>query len=423
MALQGRPNLLIIPGNEATSHDPYLVSPAPPRLLHLTGSAYASVLASFANMCNSTARLRSFVSRVYDLAFQTLTPGNRKDGGISRPSWLSSVFRKCRTLEALAEAIDAQLQGLLNWCASAEETLILAQAGHSPDSVVASLLSLENIVMKEWGAPMGAFVSLLANVGFEGQDYAAVMHRASATLAKRILDDLLAAAHRAWIQGESAIAKMLMSAFIVAAEPIWRLSLGWMRDGPRLLASFAGPVIGQQDHGSVDAEFFVEDNELPFLDPDFWKDGFVLRTEETGQGEQVLVPDFLLTSAQQILGAGKAVALLRVLGVGKDHASPALLAAQAKLAELGSLEELVAQRSPHGLLAHQRVVAENVEETLKPYCFAVQGELARQVIQGCDVWTHLQALENLFFMRRGDVAGRFADALFSRVGILISPSL
>lgn len=87
---------------------------------------------------------------------------------------------------------------------------------------------------------------------------------------------------------------------------------------------------GNQDEGKLDDEFFIESSGLGLgmmgsglLDPDFWKEGYTLRegvefasSETVGQEIRTrAIPMFLEHVAEPVLGAGKAVSLLRVLGI------------------------------------------------------------------------------------------------------------
>ena len=41
--------------------------------------------------------------------------------------------------------------------------------------------------------------------------------------------------------------------------------------------------------------------------------------------------------------------------------------------------------------------------------------MTKVLVEDCDLWTHLHAIEDLFLMRRGDAMSHFVDILFNRV--------
>jgi gamma-tubulin complex component 5 len=300
-------------------------------------------------------------------------------------------------------------------------------SGLSPTPVVASLVSLQHALNTEFTSTLSAFLAVPQELGL-GKSIA--QRRPPAALARQILDGLMSAAHSASLRGETQVASALFGAFVAAAEPLWALTLSWLRDGPRPVATVGGGLVGAGGNGAVDPEFFVEDNELPLLDPDFWRDGLVLRTEADGgnvNGERELVPVLMAGVADLVLGAGKAVALLRVLrplAAGQDgDDDEELQQARVDLDSLGSLAEVLKDHDQDIFTAGD-TLSNLVHDRLAPYCRVIQANLAKIVTTGCDLWYHLDALEQLFLTRRGDVADRFADAVFTRVRLLsITPRL
>jgi gamma-tubulin complex component 5 len=302
----------------------------------------------------------------------------------------------------------------------------------SPTPVVASLVSLQHALNNEFTSTLSAFLAVPEELGL-GKSIA--QRRPPAALARQILDGLMSAAHSASLRGETHVASALFGAFVAAAEPLWSLTLSWLRDGPRPVATVGGGLVGAGagvgggGGGAVDPEFFVEDNELPLLDPDFWRDGLVLRTEmDGGGGERELVPVLMAGVADLVLGAGKAVALLRVLrplaSAGQDEDDDEeLQQARVELDSLGFLAEVL-EGYDQDVFAAGDTLSNLVHDRLAPYCRVIQADLAKIVATGCDLWYHLDALEQLFLTRRGDVADRFADAVFTRVSLLsITPYL
>src|SRR6266576_567728 len=94
----------------------------------------------------------------------------------------------------------------------------------------------------------------------------------------------------------------------------------WLRDGMGV-----GIGTGNQDEGKLDDESSIGLGMMGsgLLDLDFWKEGYTLRegvefasSETVGQEIRTrAIPMFLEHVAEPVLGAGKAVSLLRVLGI------------------------------------------------------------------------------------------------------------
>ncbi|KAA1466546.1 hypothetical protein DENSPDRAFT_925940 [Dentipellis sp. KUC8613] len=187
----------------------------------------------------------------------------------------------------------------------------------------------------------------------------------------------------------------------------------WLHDGM--------PVLNQADqqkktaYGTLDEEFFIEDNELLILDPDFWTEGYVLRDDATEQlhGSNS-VPMFLVHVAVSVLGAGKSIGLLRALGIpmtlsdelasGWAHQWPSF----ATLAEDTSRDG-----RPHTFSVED--LSRVVYDGLQPYCQAAQSQLTKVIVEDCDLWEHLTVIEDVYLMRRGDVMSRLADAIFAKM--------
>lgn len=55
------------------------------------------------------------------------------------------------------------------------------------------------------------------------------------------------------------------------------------------------------------------------------------------------------------------------------------------------------------------------DELVEP-CKRAKAALTRVLVEDCDLWLHLTAMEDLYLMRKGDVMSNFVDVLFTRVG-------
>ncbi|KAF9000531.1 hypothetical protein BDZ89DRAFT_1246804 [Hymenopellis radicata] len=212
IALQGRSNVMLHWQNDA-----YQITSATPRLLHLSLASQASILASLGERCTCLKHLRNFVTRVFS------TPSGSKS--------------KTRTLEAFADAVDAELRLLDTWCAEKEEQIVLATNGALP------------------GQASSVF----------GQDHSPRASPSTTTAA--LLDRLFAVIQENLERGERITAGVVMRVFIRSSEPLWSMVGQWLKDGMGI--------------GDIDDEFFIESNGLGsgafgvgLLDPDYWTEGY-----------------------------------------------------------------------------------------------------------------------------------------------------
>ncbi|KAG8700454.1 hypothetical protein FRC08_004699 [Ceratobasidium sp. 394] len=314
----------------------------------------------------------------------------------------------------------------------------------------------------------------------------------------------------------------LMAVFVATAEPLWASVGIWVKWGIDV-ARDALDVGTEDTQGgddlTNDQEFFVRRREgIDVTSPDFWTTGYVLRTsisneDEDGDGRawlefalasshgggvgsrsrglldprsgtlhavetrpKALVPDCLMPIAGQALAAGKAVGLLRAIGVwgesaeeyesiGSDNEqndedegwpSFADTLKEAEAAgilditfESGPLEDLTRYNLDDTILAdssfpvnqpsastvateHNYPISPNLAsevllndlphilaDKVSPRCQIAAFRLNRVLVEDCDLWSHLGAMEDLCFMRRGDVMTHFCDVLFARVSMIL----
>ncbi|KAH9948797.1 Spc98 family-domain-containing protein [Amylocystis lapponica] len=420
MGLQGRRNNMLMWTDEGLSSVSFVPSSST-RLLHLTAAAQSSILTPFAETATTVEHLRRFVSAVLQASLTTATDP-------ARPVHLADK-RVLLTLEAFAEAVDSQTREFDKWCAEKEEEICVAQGGVEPPLVV-SLLSLEKAVRDRFAATFTVLLDLLRDVAqraLRAPDPSPhiwalphlPMRVPPSACAALLLDLLLAAAQQHSSMGDRATADALMRVFSDTAEPLWAMVGRWLRDGAPVRDVLALRA------RSVDAEFFVEDNAVRMLDPGFWAEGFTLRgaVAEAEERGGAAVPAFLAHVAQIVLSTGKVVGLLRALGI------PAMLdrgAGQQWLAAWRPFGALLASSADSGsaggaaderrsVAASTDSLARLVYDELLPYSVVAHGLLTNVLVEDCDLWLHLAAMEDLYLMRRGDAMSHFTDVLFARM--------
>ncbi|KAF9026563.1 hypothetical protein BDZ89DRAFT_1134747 [Hymenopellis radicata] len=372
IALQGRSNVMLHWQNDAYK--------ATPRLLHLSLASQASILASLGERCTCLKHLRNFVTRVF-----------------------SGSKSKTRTLEAFADAVDAELRLLDTWCAEKEEDIVLATNGALPgQALVVSLLSLEVQTRDKFEGAFSVLLSVVRSVF--GQDHSPRASPSTTTAA--LLDRLFAVIQENLERGERITAGVIMRVFIRSSEPLWSMVGQWLKDG-----------MGIGDINDLDDEFFIESNGLGsgafgvgLLDPDYWTEGYTLRYEDEEDGRRKGLPTFFRPVAEPVLASGKAVGLLKALGVGVSGIEW----------QWRSLAELVAggadQDEASGLFSVSiDTLSSLIHDELAPYCQSTGLALSKAVVGECDFWRHLSTIQDLYLMRKGDAMSHFCDVLFAKM--------
>ena len=328
---------------------------------------------------------------------------------------------RSRTIEAFADSVDAQIQMFDRWCAKKEEAICRAISGRGGPLVV-SLLSLQKDVRDTFSGTFDVVLDILHRL----VDYICQSHDRldqavwnlpnmptqlpPAVVSALLVDLLLQAAEEQWSMGNILASNALMTVFAKTSEPIWRMIGKWLKDGMPV-RNVWDPL---DDTQALDEEFFIEDNELPLMDPDLWADGYVLRSHvvlDDGKRKQAAVPAFLGPVVDRILEAGKAVGLLRMMGtyffsesvVGEAHP----LLGSKTFAQL--IESSTAGLRDSESLSHV------VLEELSAYCLAADLRLSRVLTEECELSLHLAAIEGLYLMTRGDVVSNFTDVVFAKV--------
>lgn len=343
--------------------------------------------------------------------------------------------RNTRTFEAFAEATDKLMRSFDQWCANKEEAICMAKTGFGPPHIV-SLLDLEKSLRDEFSETFEVLLGLLRNVvrrATQPSDsvlgvwtFADLPKRMPpAAITALLLDSLLQKMQDYSSMGDLVTSDALLRIFSDTAEPLWGMVYRWLKDGMSIRDVLT--TSETQDLANLNEEFFIEDNELVLLDPDFWSDGFVLKSNTDDIGRASSVPVFLQDAAPHILSAGKAVGLLHALGMPLIEQSPGVKWMD-KWRNLGALlQSARMERSTNGG-AVLRMSSDDFsrlvyDELLEPCALAKQ-TLSRVLVEECDLWIHLTAIEELYLMRRGDVMSNFLDVIFTRVRVhSINPRL
>ncbi|PFH47800.1 hypothetical protein AMATHDRAFT_6396 [Amanita thiersii Skay4041] len=435
MALEGRNNMLF-----CWKDDTYKTTSSTPRLAHLSIASQNSILTSLAQLASTIQTLRYFCSKVL---------ANTHHPSFENGTGLSTVTIS-RTIEAFADAVDAEVRNFDSWCASQEEDMCRALNGvYSDDEpstgLVVSLLHTEKSVRDKFGVAFDVLLNVIRNVvpemvQPEGVDRRhSVRHRTKspAVVMAALMDTLFVRVQEHIERGEEAdieTGSVLMRVLVQAVEPVWDMIGNWLRDGMGL-----GLGTGAANEGSLDDEFFIESSGLGvgmmgmgLLDPDFWRDGYSLRegaelsiTEHAKQGTTMkAIPMFLEHVAEPVLSAGKAVGLLRALGIsssmdGQDQWSSfnSLVGSEGTSFEPRQSENMALKPVERLFSVSVDTLSRLIYDALAPRCDAAGALLAKVLVEDCNLWGHLGAIEDLFFMRRGDAMSHFTDLVFAKMDI------
>lgn len=355
-------------------------------------------------------------------------------GSVQYLSYLSR--RSTRTFEAFSESVDKLVRGFDAWCASREEELCTARAG-SGSPLIVSLLSLEKAVRDQFSGTFEVLLDLLREVVRRATqspepisaiwNYPDLPKRIPpAAITTLLLDSLMQKIQDHASMGDAVTSSSLLHVFGDTAEPLWTMVHRWLKDGvPIVDVNTAATVYGGH-RGRVNEEFFIEDNELVLLDPDFWQEGFVLRDSETDYGRASSVPAFLRDAAPDVLAAGKAVGLLHALGIPITSDEVGGGKWMGRWCQLGKLLESANEERVGATVSADPTVAFKtsaddfsrlVYDELAGPCSEAKRALTQILVDDCDLWLHLTSIEELYLMRRGDVMVNFLDVLFARVRV------
>ncbi|KZO98172.1 hypothetical protein CALVIDRAFT_597152 [Calocera viscosa TUFC12733] len=387
LALQGLDNNLLVLHPGAERGPPTVdIRPSAPQLVHLTTGTYFSLLAAFASAAAVPERLHYFLTT------------------IARRRTNSQQKAISLTAEAFAETVELHIRDFHSWCSLQEQTLCMAQGGTGP-SIAVSLLNLSHELEDRI-----SILKLLLDVVEKVQQSTAparddfdIMNQgdfgiAPLAISINLLDFLFAAYKSQYSMANEDDARKLLQIFLAAAQPMWRATTDWLREGK------AGELMYDEDAlVSVNTgDFFIRhDAEVPMSDPSFWTLAYDFHTLE-GQGNRPSIPAFLHSMTTEILAAGKARALLNALGLGLDDFQPAK-----RLSDVVALSQAE--------LWEPRDLEATVTDHLLPQCALSQQQLNRLVVDTCQMWHHLAAIEDVYLFRRGDMMDAFADIIFDRL--------
>ena len=304
-----------------------------------------------------------------------------------------------------------------------------AQAGVGPPLII-SMLALEVEIRDKFSSVFSVLVNLLRQVVQRAtrspEPIAEIwtlpdlpQRITPSGLTSLLLDSLSLSVQEYSTMGDMITSQALLCVFCDTAEPVWKMIGRWLRDGMPV-REVIGPV--DQYFQTVDEEFFIEDNELVLLDPDFWAQGFVLRDGSEDDGRSSAVPLFLSHAAMHILEAGKAIGLLRALGMSSVFEREGGERWFAKWAPFRSLLDL----DDTGLKNHFSVddFSRLVYDDILVPCLRAKEMLTKVLVDDCELWSHLTSIEDLYLMRKGDAMSNFVDVLFARVSVFsIIPTL
>ncbi|KAG5654228.1 hypothetical protein H0H81_005915 [Sphagnurus paluster] len=423
MALQGRKNIMLE--------------------WDISGVYTASILESVARVATNVQHLRHFVSNVFaDAETRHSRLGNNGVG--------KAKIHTTRTREAFADAVDFEIRALDTWCAEREEAMCRAWGGNVPlnspsstpametnEKLTISLLSTEQAIYDAFERSFEVLLGIVQSVypdaasAIPSRSHRTSRNRSASAVSAMLLDKLFASVQVHLERDEHITGAALLRVFIHTAEPIWGMMGKWLRDGMGL-----GVSIGSGDASGVwelDDEFFIESSGLGMgmmglglLDPEFWKEGYALREgvaavdgdDDQGSKRQKVIPLFLEHVAEPVLSAGKSIGLLRALGVPFSS----IIATEAMTSDWRSFKDLVRpstatlEESGNGLFAISiDSLSRMIYDQLLPRCNAAGALLAQVLVEDCALWSHLQSIEDLFLMRRGDAMSHFTDILFAKM--------
>lgn len=325
-----------------------------------------------------------------------------------------------RTVEAFSEAVGFQIGRFDTWCASRERDIVLSLAGNGPPSTV-SLLDLEMTMRDPFSRTFDALLEVLGKVmskafrslnkNMEVWMLLDLPIRFSPfTMSTLLLDTLLTVADNSSSNGDTETSEALMYVFAASAEPIWAMVGLWLKHG---MPTQDSTLRHGDDLNTLDDEFFIQDNGLSIIDPDFWTENFTIRMANPEALSTESTPLLLDLMANHILRAGKAVGLLRMLDRPLvDDATPD----PTWMADWPTFTALLHEHHGAALVETSKEdLARFVYDYILPLCQIPQ-KLAQVATSECDLWLHLSAIEELHFMRNGDAISYFSDTVFAKVG-------
>ena len=402
-------------------------------MAHLSPLSYRSLLSSLANAATQLQQTRYLIQSIYDLRLELVNQSN------------TSASTHYRTLEAFAESLDEFVHGVEGWCAEREEEVFYAQRGHGKRLVV-SLFCFEGSLRQRMAGVLEVVTAVLRDIAHAAasaplitNDEPPPIHANSLTsyhpsiLSTLILDGLFAAIREQLSIGETATSQGLLSIFTHTTQPIWSSIGRWLRDGMEAVEDEES--LGTLKH---DQELFIEKGEVPLGSPDFWDEGYRLRKVadavdySTAAQQRDAVPAVFKPIAQDVLAAGKAIGLLRAMGLEtpasfrmQEHKWLSFKQLYARSEETASKEveltipALAGESQILDATAGMRRASDALVATVQDYamsiCRVAHSQLIQVLKEDCELSRHLSGMQALFLMRRGDILSEWCDAVFAKV--------
>ncbi|KAG8968958.1 hypothetical protein FRC03_005503, partial [Tulasnella sp. 419] len=298
------------------------ISPSAPRLTHMSTVTYTSLLSSFADTCSALHQIRVVVAWTKKRVSDDLGSSNMGIGALYDQS-------HSRTFEAFTEGVGSIISEFSQWCADREARISFSQSGQAKETII-SLLSLEKSVASELASSHHVLKDILERllrtqahhpnqaspVYITKFDFTQI---SPACISTYLLDALSMNAQTRFAQGDIVTASALTRIFMDTMKPIWSNIGLWLKNGSSMeyLESPVGEggVYRPAREVTMDEEFFIKRNWLGSLAPQFWDESFNIRTYGEGGVEVKAVPLILGDLVDEVLSAGKAVSLLRSLGM------------------------------------------------------------------------------------------------------------
>jgi len=259
--------------------------------------------------------------------------------------------------------------------------------------------------------------------------------RVPAVVTSRLLDVLFSSVQAHLEREEVKTSGRLMRVFVKTAEPVWGMCGSWLKDGMGSgLFRLASASLKEQLSGleELDDEFFIEEKIFNFggeapvglLNPQFWQEAYGLREgvgpedghDGLAQGQKA-IPMFLEHVAAVILRAGKAVGLIRALGTDMDIFGDSHWQSFKELVAVENTGENTSKNPGSLFSVSVDTLSRLIYERLLPHCQMVGASLTKILVGECRLWKHLEAIEDLMLMRRGDAMSHFIDVVFNKVSL------
>ena len=360
------------------------------RLAHISSSSQAATLARISSLSRQVVDLRLFTGTIFALALKR---------------------HPIRTLEAFATGVCLLLDEFATQCAQIEAEILRGQCSTSQPTTITLLSLLARL--REPTQLFGALHDLVCGFATAGagplDSFSDLAHRLAigspSTVAKLILDDVFGLHQVKAAVGELLIARKIGTLINATAEPLWRMSATWLRDG----LSVEPMQWGQEHLYGPRGEFFVERHTgCAPNSPEFWTHAYSLRREDDADDAESgasLVPRLFEPLARSLLATGKTVGLLRILGV--DTVTSAITE---QVQCWRSVNDVVTSRRQLDLDSERTASA--LDEHLQPCFEMVQSGFKSILVERCRFWLSLTAVQGICYSSHGDIVSDFCDAVF-----------